>query len=755
MKKLLPIGYIFLVVFIFFWPFVFRTLLPIPADNIVGLYHPFEDFFSKTFTRGIPYKNYLILDPIKQQYPWRELSVALEKKLELPLWNPYSLSGTPLLANFQSAAFYPFNLAFLILSFPLGWSILILLQPLLAAVFIYFYLDNLKLSKWAAALGGITFAFCGFFISWLEWGTVLHTGLWLPLILLCIDIIFIKDKRCSFWIGIFILSLSSSFFAGHLQTFFYVFIVSFAYLILRLWQVKKKKKVLLIFFGSYLLIIAVIAIQLLPTLQFIQLSARNIDQANWQNNPGWFIPWTHLVQFIAPDFFGNPATINYWSIFNYGEFIGYIGIFPLIMAFIAIFFRRDKKTLYFILLCFIAFLFSFPTLISKLPFIFKIPLLSTAQPTRLIFLIDFSLAVLSALGFDYYLRNKRKIMLPLIVILFIFLVLWIFVFTGNHLFKISTFNLTIAKHNLYFPSAIFAAIFLIATLVSINKNKKYELVFLIGFFAITAFDLLRYGSKYTPFITGDFIFPQTKTIAFLKQNIGLSRIATSDAPVFPPNFSVIFRLQSVDGYDPLYLKKYAELIAALERGKPDIAEPFGFSKIITPHNFDSKIIDLLGVKYILSRTDDLKSKKLIKVFQEGRTRVYENPDVFPRAFFVQETKCLLNENQIMQGMFNSAIDLHKIAFIENKDCANLSKLWSNGKVKVSSYSENKIIIETENEKEGFLVFIDSFYPTWHAKIYNNSDNIVRNAKIYLTDFNFRGVMVPAGKNVIEFYISLL
>ncbi|MBF8249893.1 MAG: hypothetical protein HW400_494 [Candidatus Levybacteria bacterium] len=754
MKKLLPIAYIFLVVFIFFWPFVSKMLLPIPADNIVGLYHPFEDFFAKTFTRGIPYKNYLISDPIKQQYPWRELVVALEKKSHLPLWNPYSLSGTPLLANFQSAAFYLFNLLFLFLPFPLGWSGIIILQPLLAAFFLYFYLDNLKLNKWAAAIGAVTFAFCGFFISWLEWGTVLHSGLWLPLILLGIDKIFAKNKRYWFWVGIFILSLSSSFFAGHLQTFFYVVVASFAYLIGRLWQHKKDKKILLTFSGSYSLIIAVIAIQLFPTLQFIQLSARNIDQANWQNNPGWFIPWRHLVQFITPDFFGNPATLNYWSIFNYGEFIGYIGVFPLMMALIAIFFRRDKKTLYFTLLCFISFLFSFPTLISKLPFILKIPLLSTSQPTRLMFLIDFSLAVLSALGFDYYLKNRKKILLPLIIFLFILLTLWIFVFTGNHLLKISAFNLNIARHNLYLPSVTFIVIFLMAILGFFNENKKIKVIFLIGLLAITAFDLLRFASKYTPFITIDFIFPQTKTLTFLRKNLGLSRIATSDAPVFPPNFSVIFRLQSVDGYDPLYLKRYAEFIAALERGKPDISEPFEFNKIITPHNFESKFIDLLGAKYILSRTD-IKSQKLIKVFQEGKTRVYENPHVFPRVFFAQKTICLTDKKQVIREMFKDTTDLHQIAFIEDKDCSNLSNLWSDGKTKISLYSENKIIIETENAKEGFLVFIDSFYPTWSARIFNNNDKAAKNVKIYLTDFNFRGVIVPAGKNIIEFYITLL
>src|SRR3989344_5465144 len=98
MKKLFSVLFLGLLTIIFFWQFIFRGLLPIPSDTIVGLYHPFRDLYAKDYPNGIPFKNFLITDPVRQQYPWRELAISIEKKLELPLWNPYSLSGTPLLA---------------------------------------------------------------------------------------------------------------------------------------------------------------------------------------------------------------------------------------------------------------------------------------------------------------------------------------------------------------------------------------------------------------------------------------------------------------------------------------------------------------------------------------------------------------------------------------------------------------------------------------------------------------------------------
>src|SRR6478609_7536196 len=105
----------------FFSP-IFKNKLPIPSDTIIGLYHPFRDLYAKTNPNGIPFKNFLITDPVRQQYPWRLLSISSLEQLQLPLWNPYEMTGTPLLANFQSAGLYPLNIFLLILPFNYGWT---------------------------------------------------------------------------------------------------------------------------------------------------------------------------------------------------------------------------------------------------------------------------------------------------------------------------------------------------------------------------------------------------------------------------------------------------------------------------------------------------------------------------------------------------------------------------------------------------------------------------------------------------------
>jgi uncharacterized membrane protein YfhO len=74
--------------------------------------------------------------------------------------------------------------------------------------------------------------------------------------------------------------------------------------------------------------------------------------------------------------------------------------------------------------------------------------------------------------------------------------------------------------------------------------------------------------------------------------------------------------------------------------------------------------------------------------------------------------------------------------------------WDLGDAQIISYGDNKVVIQINNSGAGFLVLTDSDYPTWHATIDGNK------TPIYLTDYNFRGIITPKGVHTIEFYDSL-
>ena len=153
---------------------------------------------------------------------------------------------------------------------------------------------------------------------------------------------------------------------------------------------------------------------------------------------------------------------------------------------------------------------------------------------------------------------------------------------------------------------------------------------------------------------------------------------------------------------------------------------------------DSKIIDLLNVKYVFSLSD-INNEKFEKVFEEGQTKTYKNREFLPRAFFVERAiKGKTNQEQIDE-MFSQ--DLSKVAIVDGLD---YQQKLSIGKAEIKKYSENEIIIETKNTGNGFLVLSDANYPTWEAFIDG------KKVEVFKTDYALRGILVPKGAHEIVF-----
>lgn len=776
MRQLLYPFIFILIVFVFFWKVFVQGLLPIPADSLVGLYHPFRDVYAGTYPNGIPFRNFLLTDPVLQQYPWRWLAVNELKEGRAPLWNPYTHAGAPLEGNFQSAPFYPLNVLLFISPFPAGWTVLVMLQPLLAGLFMYLYLRKIRVVPEASFLGGLVYAFGGFSTVWFEWNTVGQVALWMPAVLLITEHILESLQRHSISRRLLLLFAalvtvdSSYWLAGHPQIAFYVWTVTNIYLFYRCWQIikslsaaKKKQYVgrILGFFSLVTVAVgAVIAVPMYEFITFVANSSRQTDQAAWETAEGWFIPWKHLIQFLAPDFFGNPATLNYWGTWNYLELTGYVGVAPLILALIAVFFRRDKKTFFFGMLGLFGLLFALPTPLAKLPFQFSLPFIATSQPTRLLLVIDFSLAVLTALGLDAFIKRQiqfKQAMKVIALFGIIYTGLWLFVlYERNAAFSAigdpgiiqqQFENLSTSLRNLVLPTALFITAGFLLVMVRLLNKSVLSTIAVFALILIVSFDLLRFGWKFTPFSRQEYLYPQSRLLRYLQERAGsgeVFRIMSTDRRILPPNVSVMYGLQTVDGYDPLFLTDYAELISAWVRNEADIS-PYQFNRIITPQNYDSRLADLLNVRFILS-FDELSSEKLVPVFEEGNTKLYENVQAFPRAYLAESVVRARDKQQAIELLFDYSIDLQKTAVVYEGVAVADAAREEGERAVIQDYSSSRIRIQVNASADRLLVLSDTYYPSWRSTIDGNE------TKIYKTNYTFRGVVVPAGDHTVEFFL---
>lgn len=707
--RFLPILAILAACAIFFYPTILSGKLPVPTDTLIGLYHPWRDLYSDTNPRGVPYKNSLITDPVRQQIPWRKLVIDDLKKGTLPSWNPYNFSGTPLLSNIQAGTFYPLNLFFFFLPFDIAWTALIMIQPILAALFLYLYLRRRNVSSTVAVFGGIIWAFCGFSIAWLTWGTIVQTALWLPLMLLAID---------TSSIVLFVVASACTLFAGHTQVALYSFAFAALYgLVKRSWRMGIAAVVAII----------VTSVQWVPMIQFIAHSSRLTDAAAWLKY-GWFLPWQNLVQFIAPDFFGNPATGNYRGVWNYGEFIGYIGILPLMFAIYAGIFRKDKLVSFFRVVTAVLFLLLLPTPLAKLPYQLHIPIISSLQPTRLMMLVDVCLVMLAALGCDAYLRKPdKKIWYAVGSLVLAVSALWVYAGYAK---------LEVSKHNLILPSI------LILGSIAIFMMKRWKNLLIIAIIGITVCDLFRFGWKFTPFTPVKYFFPTTNAISFLQSQQKPFRVMSLDNRILPPNVNAYYGIESIEGYDPIYDARYEEFIAALNRREPNITPPFGFNRIVTSPLIDSPLLALLNVKYILT-LDDIKNPDLELTYREGNTRIYWYKKSLPRIYPVESVVHASSRQQAVSMLYNTTFNPTKTAVVEDEFAIPTQPLTDRDNIHITSYGNSSLVATSILTQDHFVVVTNIFDPGWKVTV----DGLA--VSTYRTNYLFIGFPVPKGNHMIK------
>ena len=767
-----PIIVIFFLVFVFFWKFFLKGLVPIPSDIIVGMFFPWLDY-KWGFAVGVPVKSPLLSDVVSQLWILRNLAIDLFKSGQNPFWNPYSLAGSPLVPIFLSSFFSPFNILFFIFDNVKAMALIIIFQPLLAMIFMYFLLKEFKLSSIPSIFGGVVFAFSGFMLNWLEYGNFGHTLLWLPFFILMTEKF--NTGKNKLYILLLIIAQGISLSAGHLQMFFYSYLVWFFYFIVKV-KFKSWWKSIIYAFCLLLIFIISFSFMIFPGVEALWFSIRTAENYISGNNFGFF-PYLNFINFLAPDFFGNPATGNWWGkSFNYQELTGYFGLVPLIFAFwgLAV---KDKKILFWKITFLLSLILAFKYPLGWLIYFLKIPLLSTASASRILSVTSFSGAILSAFCLEKFAKSEIKINFKIFSIFWgIFLgyataiiisILLVNKYLSSGIVEaslksISPFmlNIKVAFRNMILPLGVFT-IFTFFTLIKQKFSKSILLrqVFLLVVLGLTVLELFRYGWKYNPFTKPELYFPSTPLTDYLQKNVFIDRIEREKTALLPPNMWVPYRLFFASGYDPVYPLSYGKFLSLVSSGKPNFADVSRYGEI---ENYASPLYDLLGIKYALTvKTDKFSIPSLqgkpnykfnLKKFTEkisfGSVAILENNNSFPRAFLVKEIKVVKNEKKSTEEIVKNLNNLKNIAVVESQE--NLALPFSNinpkfpSSVKFLSYNSGEVKLNVESPQNSFLVLTDTYFPGWKAFVDN------KETKIYKTNLSFRGIFIPEGKHEIVF-----
>lgn len=764
--RFVAIIFIFAVTCLMFFKIFTRGLYPIPADLLVSFYYPWYSGSWEGYNPWTTHKELLGADSIRQIYPWKEFAMEQLKAGEIPLWNPYTFSGQPLLANFQSSVFYPLNIFYFLTDPKNAWILLIVAQPFMGGIFMYLCARSFRLSAVASSFAAVAFIFSSYFVTWMENGNITHSYIWFPLSFWAINSFFAKQKAR--FLLVLILSLSFSTLAGHPQTAIYLYFSVFLYWLFKSGQSKSLSNILTLVVVIFLALAAV-AIQLVPTYDFYTKSPISLPFSREVFDRS-ILPYKNLVSFFASDFFGHPAAGNFWSQ-SYGDFTPYFGVVPFIFALWAMVRRWQQKFVKFAILVAAFFILAaVPGPITYLIKTLRIPLLDSTTPSRFISISIFFLIILSSIGLEDFLKNEKdkkyirslfKFLIPLGLV---YASLWTIAFAGKFFLEPKDtweINLAVTRRNLILPTLMFLSIPLGIQLLRVIRGKikindEFQKGLLVlGIFTITLVGGVYYSNKFLPVAPKKFIFPDHLVFKWLQDNAKLNRFYGGGTAHIDFNFPTHYKVYGAEGYDSLRLERYAQLLTSSFTGSVPASYPRSDGVFPNEENGRRKrLFEILGVSHLLDKEDNPRTgadwhferftgDDVQGIYQLGKFQFYKRQPSLPRVFLTTQYIVLKNDEQIIQKIYDPNFSL-KALILEKEPSLSISDMAPVTVPEIVKYEPSVVTIKTNEEYNSLLYLSDTYDPDWNVYIDG------RNSFLMRAHYAMRAVAVPAGDHQIVF-----
>jgi len=628
-------------------------------------------------------------------FPWDfrgvqlPLITALRDQLgenHFALWNPYTYCGYPIFANIQACFFHPLVFASALISSRFTWYSLpmllewaVVLQVWIAGLAAHRLFREFGLGSAAAWTGAVMFETGSYFASRAEHIDSMMAAAWMPLAWLAVWKL--KDHPRLDWLAVLAAALGLSVWGGFPQATVAVFgsTVMFA-LLLALLRMGSARVILWTCCGCVLGILLA-AVPFIPTTELTGFSVAKY-RADWLGTGGGLY-WESLVSLVAP---------NHYNIFDISRFNGpgdptflylYSSIAGLLLAIFALVFavvtRRDRTTALF--------------------------------------------ALLLAFGMFWMLGDKTPV--------------W------RTLFPLLPEQVRIGIHPEYTYSIFSLAIAGLAAIgldsIRIPNLGRWA----IG--AVVALDLFLVGSgrpmnssalAQDPGVTRDAFDGNAELLSEVRRYVNHSippwRIDTFDSSMEWTYGAPILEVPTASGISPLALENTIQLRLFLHDGNR-AGWYYPLEKL------DSPVLDLMNVRYVLTRTADVPRLSAVPKFRHVAslpgTELFENTSVLPRFFFVRQAKPVGSIAEARDLIEHQRIDLHETA-ITDQDLDLPAD--GGGDVTVTTYEPSRIDLSLQTSRASLLVLSETYYPGWKAWIDEQP------APIHPVDIALRGVVVPAG-----------
>ena len=627
------------------------------------------------------------------------------------MWENLAGQGYAQLAEGIIGTFYLPNLLIYFL-FPINFALPLtyLVTSLMSGLFSYLLLRKLKLNKFAAISGSISYTFCASMVLHVQHINFIQAASLIPLIFFLLVLFF---EKTNVRYGIYLsLAISQLFFTGFVQLFFYLLVILFITTIT--YYTLNKSKKLKIRLASLILVtlfsLGLASIQLLPSYELIKNSERTsgLNPAAILNS--FPMRPKNLITYLNPFLLGNASKGSYnsyeWESKGiYWENTSYVSVIMFLFAIFAIYpivKKRPPLFMSFLIVAFVTMLLSLGKY-SPLHVLFSAPPLTLFRvPSRFILFTQFFIAMLGAFGAHYLIerfRNKKGLLLGIALVsitsIDLFYTWWNYNPIGN------------IKDWLNPPeTAVFLKRNPNSRLISLNAAKNWNKIF-----------------------TRSGWVDQEDNYLFFRNSLD-------------QNLNSVFSLNQFSMFETLRTPRYLAQNSLLnqyidyQNGKITISETA------------ASILDTSNVKYIVS-TDPVEGATYKKTFEVSKNDftyiIYESSKTKDLVSLYFDYKIVRNQKDLEDEVKKG--NLYKSVLVET-DFPQISNLQE-GNYHISNLKEkkDKIEFDAQSETSAILVLSQAFFPGWKAFV------DAQNTKIYPANINSSAILLPAGKHKVKFFYS--
>ena len=680
-------------VLVFFW----RILTPDLSDR--RSFHPGD--FTVTF------------------YATERVKAEVLLQGELPVWNPYANSGHPLLADPQTALYYPPSLATVLLSVGDGLSVFALqleavLHFCLAALFTFAFARRVLRHRGGALMAAIGFTFGGYLTGYPPLQlAILRTVVWLPLILLGLEAgasrLVSGNRRAWAAFAGAGLVLGLSVLAGHAQSAMYVLYVSLAYLLVRLWKRSSWRRALAAV-GLFVAVgVGISAAQWLPSLEYMRLSTRS-GMSYAQASSGFEL--VDALQLVLPT--QSPL---------------YAGVLTLLLAVSAPILVRAQMVRFWAGLGLLALLLSFGGNLFLYPtFYLLVPGFSIFRSQeRVVFVLAFALAMLAGYSFAYLAKKPAPVWLRRLAA---------YATVGSMgLAAIGYFGWLAGgrqgptTHYWLLQQSVYLTIFLglVALLFLLQAQPGRQRVAMAAVLALVVLDLFTVNSTRNL----DRRLPEAHTVPSplveeMQADGGLFRVY--DEFRLPDNLGSLFGLEDIRGASPLKVERYRRLLQEL---------PI------------ERVWQLLNVKYVTTWRETLNVPSQILMEEgdgEGVTYLHRLVDPGPRAWVVHQVEIIPGDDQAVECLSDWQYEPLDAAILPEPLGAPLGEAGdaaSAATVRWVRREPTHLQLDVVLPADGLLLLGEVHYPGWRTYVDGGPVATLR------ANLALRAVPVAAGQHQVE------